>query len=161
MTSRASSRRPRRPTRPAILAPVDGSRASRRAVREAAALAARLGARVVGLHVITLFGPLPQKGLPAAPTAAAFARHASRVASKWLSAVKRAAVRAGVPYRCDVTRARSPAAGIVAAARAHRCRYIVMGSHGRRGLARVLLGSVTRAVLARSPIPVLVCRPAG
>jgi nucleotide-binding universal stress UspA family protein len=160
MTSRTSSRSSRRPRtgRRGILVPVDGSGPAQRAVRVAAELARDLRAPLVGLHVLTPFEALPRKGLPRAPGAAAFALHASRVASKWLSAVKRAAARAGVPCVCRVTRARSPAAGIIAAARAHRCRTIVIGTHGRRGLARVLLGSVARQVLSKSPYPVLVCR---
>jgi nucleotide-binding universal stress UspA family protein len=49
-------------------------------------------------------------------------------------------------------------AEIVKAARRNRCDLIVMASHGRRGISRLLLGSVTSKVLAHSPIPVLVCK---
>ncbi len=45
------------------------------------------------------------------------------------------------------------------AAREHGCDLIVMGSHGRRGLSRLLAGSVTQAVLAYIPVPVMVLRP--
>ena len=51
-----------------------------------------------------------------------------------------------------------PAEGILDAARKNDCDLIVMASHGRRGLGRILLGSVAREVLVRSPIPVLICR---
>jgi nucleotide-binding universal stress UspA family protein len=44
------------------------------------------------------------------------------------------------------------------AARKNDCDLIVMASHGRRGLGRILLGSVAQEVLVRSPIPVLICR---
>jgi len=53
---------------------------------------------------------------------------------------------------------RSPAEGILEAAQAHGCDLIVMGSHGRRGYAKLLLGSQTGRVLALSAAPVLVCR---
>jgi nucleotide-binding universal stress UspA family protein len=49
-------------------------------------------------------------------------------------------------------------AEIVKAARRHRCDLIVIASHGRRGISRLLLGSVTSKVLAHSSIPVMVCR---
>jgi nucleotide-binding universal stress UspA family protein len=51
-----------------------------------------------------------------------------------------------------------PADGIIDTAKARGCDLIVMASHGRRGLARVLLGSETTKVLTLSPILVLVCR---
>ena len=53
-----------------------------------------------------------------------------------------------------------PAAGIIAAAERNGADAIVMGSHGRRGLRRLFLGSVAEAVVRRSPIPVLVVRSA-
>ncbi|WP_353813118.1 universal stress protein [Mesorhizobium sp.] len=51
-----------------------------------------------------------------------------------------------------------PAEAIVEAAKAQEGSLIVMASHGRRGLGRLLLGSQTSEVLAHSPVPVLVVR---
>lgn len=51
-----------------------------------------------------------------------------------------------------------PAEAIVDAAKSEGCSLIVMASHGRRGLGRLLLGSQTAEVLAHSPVPVLVVR---
>ena len=51
-----------------------------------------------------------------------------------------------------------PAEGIVATAKDKGCDLIVMASHGRRGLSRVLLGSQAVSVLTHSTIPVLICR---
>ena len=51
-----------------------------------------------------------------------------------------------------------PAEGIIATAKAKGCDLIVMASHGRRGLARVLLGSQATRVLTLSTVPVLICR---
>jgi nucleotide-binding universal stress UspA family protein len=53
---------------------------------------------------------------------------------------------------------RLPDEGIIAAAKDNGCDLIVVGSHGRRGLSRLLLGSVASRVVALSPVPVLVCR---
>jgi nucleotide-binding universal stress UspA family protein len=52
----------------------------------------------------------------------------------------------------------SPAEGIIATAKDKGCDLIVMSSHGRRGLARVLLGSQATRVLTLSTVPVLICR---
>jgi len=52
----------------------------------------------------------------------------------------------------------SPAEGIIATAKSRECDLIVMSSHGRRGLARVLLGSQATRVLTLSSVPVLICR---
>ena len=41
----------------------------------------------------------------------------------------------------------------------HRCDLVFMASHGRRGLSRLIAGSVTQRVLAYSPVPVMVYRP--
>ena len=51
-----------------------------------------------------------------------------------------------------------PDEGIIAAAKDSGCDLIVMASHGRRGVARLLLGSVASRVVALSPMPVLICR---
>jgi len=141
-----------------ILVPVDGSPQSQRAVREGAILARRLAARLVGLHVATPFEPLPRRGLPEVVTAADIARQANRTAGRLLSAVSKAAAARRVACSCHVVCDMSAAGGILAAVKTHRCGYIVMGTRGRRGLRRMLLGSVTQEVLARSPVPVLVCR---
>ena len=52
----------------------------------------------------------------------------------------------------------TPWEGIIRTAKAKKCDLIVMASHGRRGLAGLLLGSETTKVLTHSKIPVLVCR---
>jgi nucleotide-binding universal stress UspA family protein len=65
---------------------------------------------------------------------------------------------AGVPCRTLSTTNEHPWRGIIRAAETKRCDVIVMASHGRRGLAGLLLGSETNKVLTHSKIPVLVCR---
>jgi nucleotide-binding universal stress UspA family protein len=54
-----------------------------------------------------------------------------------------------------------PAAAIVGAARAEKVDLIVMATHGRGGLERLVLGSVTESVLRGTPVPILVIRPEG
>jgi nucleotide-binding universal stress UspA family protein len=65
---------------------------------------------------------------------------------------------AGVGVRTLHVRHRDPYAAILDAARSEGCDLIVMASHGRRGLAEVLLGSETLKVLTHSEIPVLFYR---
>ena len=57
-----------------------------------------------------------------------------------------------------VTKAYSPYEGIIAVARKRKCDLIFMASHGRRGLSKLIMGSVTQKVLTHSRIPVVVYR---
>jgi nucleotide-binding universal stress UspA family protein len=61
---------------------------------------------------------------------------------------------------CDTLHVKDqyPAEGIVEAAQARGCDLIVMASHGRRGLSKLLLGSQATRVLTHTDVPVLVCR---
>ncbi len=65
---------------------------------------------------------------------------------------------AGVEASHDYTRGDSPSRGIVEYAEENEVDHIVMGSHGRSGAARILLGSVAENVTRRSPVPVTVVR---
>jgi nucleotide-binding universal stress UspA family protein len=53
---------------------------------------------------------------------------------------------------------RHPAEGIIEMAQVQMCDLIVMASHGRRGLARLIIGSQANRVVTLSPVPVLICR---
>jgi nucleotide-binding universal stress UspA family protein len=75
------------------------------------------------------------------------------------SILERASVRAALepPPRTEVVEG-EPVAALVAEAERLAARLIVIGSHGRRGLQRLMLGSVAEHVVRRSPVPVLVVR---
>ncbi|MDO8410942.1 MAG: universal stress protein [Phenylobacterium sp.] len=75
-----------------------------------------------------------------------------------LSAAKGAADQAGVSADTLHVPNAQPAEAIIDAAKSRDCSLIVMASHGRRGLNRLLLGSTTSEVLAHSAVPVLVVR---
>lgn len=140
-----------------ILVPVDGSPPSRRAMAQAARLARKLKTGIVALHVVTPFeAHVYGEALPPVITHDAFEKHAKRAAARLLAAAGKAA--AGVTCRCRTAWDVSAADAIVKAARHERCALIIMGSHGRRGLARLLLGSVAQNVLAESRVPVMICR---
>ena len=143
-----------------ILVPIDGSGPARRAIKRAVRLAREQKARVIGFYV----GPpwqLPVYSEYMPPEILSPEEHARAVrktAARYLAAVKQAATAAGVRSRCYYVMGEHPYEEIVKAARRNRCDLIVIASHGRRGISRLLLGSETSKVLAHSTIPVMVCR---
>jgi nucleotide-binding universal stress UspA family protein len=68
------------------------------------------------------------------------------------------AAKIGQPCATTYVKDRHPADGILETARARDCDLIVMASHGRRGLSRLLLGSQANKVVSLSATPVLICR---
>ena len=143
-----------------ILVPTDGSAPSRRALARAVRFAKALKARIVGFHVAPPF-TLPVYGEYVPPDLLSPREHdkmVRKVSQKYLAQVKRAADAARVSSTGAWVKSDYPQDAILAAARRYHCDMIVMGSHGRRGLERMLLGSVTQKVLAKSRIPVVVCR---
>ena len=73
-------------------------------------------------------------------------------------AARKSAEAAGVTARAVTARSDLVATAIMAAAKKNKCDLIVMASHGRKGISRILLGSETQQVLTHSSIPVLVLR---
>jgi nucleotide-binding universal stress UspA family protein len=113
---------------------------------------------VTALHVTPPFYPA---GLnPGAFTAQAeeHARRAKESTQAALDAAERAAREAGVPCAVLHHESDSPWSEIIKTAIAGNCDLIFMASHGRRGVAALVLGSETNKVLTHSNIPVLVTR---
>ncbi|HSH06253.1 MAG TPA: universal stress protein [Burkholderiales bacterium] len=144
-----------------ILVPTDGSRLSAKAVKAAAALAKKLGAKLTGVYVIPPYVP-PMYGEAAVyvpeVTPKRYKDLAEKEAKKALAAVEIAAQVAGVPCKTTWVTKDQAWEGITRTARARKCDLIVMASHGRRGLTGLILGSETTKVLTHSKVPVLVCR---
>ena len=144
-----------------ILVPTDGSKLSNHAVRAACNLAQTCGARITGIYVIPPYvPPIYAEGMiyiaDLGPK-----RHKEvmqQAAKKALAVLSAEARRAGVACAGVAPVADQPWEGILKAARGKRCDLIVMASHGRRGIAKALLGSETQKVLTHSRIPVLVVR---
>ena len=143
-----------------ILIPTDGSELAHKAVIHGLSLAKSVGAKVTALTVEPSFNVY---GVPASKVyqmSAAFAEHADQAnahAAKTLSGVADAAKAAGVPCEILQTIHDHPYQAIVATAKEKGCDLIVMASHGRGGIAAVVLGSVTTKVLTHTAIPILVC----
>jgi nucleotide-binding universal stress UspA family protein len=144
-----------------ILVSTDGSELSAKAIRTAVALANATGAKMTGVYVIAPFIASPYgEGVMYGPAISRkhYKEITVREARKALAAIESEARGGEVPCATMMLTADSPWAGIIIAAKAKRADLIVMASHGRRGLAGVVLGSETTKVLTHSKIPVLVCR---
>lgn len=133
-----------------VLHPTDFSELSQPAFELACALARDYGARLVVLHVTGLSPVLPVEGtlMPAPVDEAEYARGR-------LEAVRPADPRVRVRHRLGVG---DPAEEILAAATDEEADLIVLGTHGRGGLSRALMGSVAEAVQRAAPCPVLTVR---
>ena len=143
-----------------ILVPTDGSALSQKAIRQAVKFAQEQKARVTGVHVSPPYAPELREDFSIRNFVSPqqYEAQAGKVARKQLEAIERAAAAAGVP--CDTVHATGsyPHDEILRAARKNKCDLIYMASHGRRGIARLLLGSETSKVLAHTSLPVVVCR---
>jgi nucleotide-binding universal stress UspA family protein len=138
-----------------VLVPFDGSPLSRRALDCAASW--HPDAEVTVLYVIDPMDAVYEaewKGLPAARTWHERARELADAACA--SASDRAAAR-GIDVETAVAVGR-PSRAILRYVTDHDHDLVVMGSHGREGASRLVLGSVAERVLRRSPVPVTVVR---
>src|SRR5262245_59908149 len=143
-----------------ILVPTDGSKLSRKAVRRAVELAKGEKARVTGLYVAPPWRPIADgdQWITANLSPQQHAASVKKAADRYLAVLTRAAAAARVPCSCACVSGEFPYVEIVKAAHRNRCDLILMASHGRRGISRLLLGSETSKVLAHSNVPVLVYR---
>jgi len=140
-----------------ILVPVDGSPTSMLAVNKAAGLAKVFGSQVTAVYVIDPY-PFTGVGADFAYGQAQYLSAATADAHTALDSVKSAMEQAGIPIDTVMGEGHSVHDGIMEAAKTTGADLIVMGSHGRRGLEKLVLGSVTQRVLGDSLIPVLVVR---
>lgn len=143
-----------------ILVPTDGSALSRKTAKKAIQLAREQRAKVIGLYVAPPYEPAMYSDFVPADFLSArdYAASIRKAAARHLDFISKAAAAAGVSCVCTHVTKRSPHAEIVKAAKRYRCDLIFMASHGRSGIARLLLGSETSKVLAHTRIPVLVDR---
>lgn len=144
-----------------ILVPTDGSRIAVRGAKAGIRLAAALGARVTAVYVIPPYAP-PMYGEGALyypdVNPRDYRKASEQAAKKALAAIEIEAQTAGVPYAGTFVSDPQAWGGILRVARAKRCDAIAMASHGRGGLAGLILGSETQRVLAHSKVPVIVFR---
>ena len=141
-----------------ILVAVDGSAASTKGLREALRLAKAAGAKLCILHVVDEFyafagldGMAPTQDL-----VPAFRAGGKRVLAKAEALARKHGVKPATVLREVLG---GPAAGpIVREARKQRADLIVLGTHGRRGVRRLVLGSDAEQVVRSATVPVLLVR---
>ena len=139
-----------------ILAPIDFSEVSGAVVSEAAALARESKGRVV---LLTVIQPpvISSDYAPLMENLSEIMVCGERAAAANLAKVQSRLEKDSIPVE-TIQLTGAPVAQIVEQAAKLSADYIVMGSHGRKGLEKLVLGSVTQRVLSDSLIPVLVVR---
>ncbi len=144
-----------------ILIPTDGSDISDKGVRYGLDLAKSLGANVTIVTVTPMWPPV-EMALAARhgnfTAAEDYQRLTGESANEILSAAAKTAEALGVTAKVLHVQNSHPAEGVLSAAADNGADLIVMASHGRRGLNRVLLGSIASEVVTQSTIPTLIVR---
>ncbi len=143
-----------------ILVATDGSTLSKKAVADAISLAATCGAELIALKVVPRYpmayfeGSIPLN-----------AKDVARIEGQWVEeaqaavdAVTKLATAKGVKAKGVVSRSDIVSDAIIAASKKQKAELVVMASHGRKGIKRLLLGSETQQVLTHCHVPVLVLR---
>jgi nucleotide-binding universal stress UspA family protein len=141
-----------------LLIATDGSPASEKALAQGLVLAKTLAAQAT---VITVTEPWTEGAYAIIPTPSlikAYEKAAAGSAASLLDSARKAAEAAGVRCQTRHITDQHPAAGIIRAAKDQGCDMIIVGSHGRGAIGRVLLGSTSLKVLTFSPVAVLVSR---
>lgn len=145
-----------------ILISTDGSDVAQKGVDHGLSLAQALGVEATIVTVTERF-PVYSSGIAydftwSTPALAEYAEGQKKEAEAILAAARQSADRVGVPAETVHVADAQVAEAIISTAREHDCGLIVMASHGRRGIRRMMLGSQAAEVLAHSEIPVLVVR---
>ena len=145
-----------------ILIPTDGSPLAEQAVDKGIALAKALGAKVTVLTVIEPFEVMRHivvaDSAQLNETYAMYEREADAHADRILGSATERASALGVTAATARVQSGYPSDAIIETATAQGADLIMMASHGRKGVAAVLIGSETMKVLTHSRIPVLVLR---
>ena len=141
-----------------ILVPTDGSKLSDQALRQAFQLARSLNAGVVALHVTAPFHVLAATASALSATRQQCEKNDAAFSKQIFDAITNMAREYGVTCTCVSRTGEHVWQEIIMGAEKSGCDVICMASHGRRGLAALLIGGETVKVLTHSKIPVLVVR---
>jgi nucleotide-binding universal stress UspA family protein len=141
-----------------VLVPVDGSSTAERGLREAIGLASGQNTRLLFLHIVDDYTMLIEMSSAAGydEMIRGLRQYGLDVLAKAKQAAEAASVHCETLLR-EVTGKRI-ADVIVDQSRQHACDLIVMGTHGRRGITRLTLGSAAEGVARTSTVPVLLVR---
>jgi universal stress protein A len=147
-----------------ILVPTDFSEDSTNALQYAQELARKFGSEIILLHVVQVItpiaiGPTPGGGYDpvAMETMGKIADEQRQLSEQELKRQVEQLTGAGLRARA-VLRTGSPFVEIISAASTEKADLITMGTHGRTGLAHILMGSTAERVVRKAPCPVLTVR---
>src|ERR1700730_12996643 len=141
-----------------ILIATDGSDLANRAVEQGLTLAKALGSKVTAITITEPWTASVSGEWAVAFPVEEYEKAAAANAEEILEQVTEAAKRIGVACETRHVKDQFASEGPVDEAKARGCDLIVMASHGRRGLAKVVLGSQATRVLTHSTVPLLICR---
>ena len=141
-----------------ILIATDGSELAHKAVVQGFALAKAVGAKVTVVTVTEPWTAVVPGEMGMAFPIDEYEKGAAENAGNILSTVKREADATGVACQTVHMSDQYPADGIISTCKDKSCDLIVMASHGRRGISRLLIGSQANQVVVHSTVPVLVVR---
>jgi len=144
-----------------ILISTDGSKFGNKAVSHGVNLAKSVGSAVTIIAVTEMWSPMDMAKKARSGSVnpvSAYEQAAEESAKKILDAAAAVAVKAGVKVDCVHVKDQHPAEAIIKTADSKKCQLIVLGSHGRRGIEKVLMGSVASEVITNGSIPVLVVK---
>ncbi|CDS49731.1 Universal stress protein family [Polaromonas sp. CG9_12] len=143
-----------------ILVPVDGSAAAHHAVHKARAIACAFRSSVTLIHVIDCYA-FTGMGADIYSGQSDYLRVATLEANEAIVSAREVFEAQGMLVNGSVVEGHSVYQTILEAAETLDADLLVMGSHGRRGLEKLVLGSVTAQVLSHAHLPVLVVRDEG
>jgi nucleotide-binding universal stress UspA family protein len=143
-----------------ILIATDGTTLSEKAVTHGLILAQALGASVVAFYAVPHYPTAYFEGAVVWEPSqiAEFEKEWVTQGQKYVDAVSDEGRGLGVTVHAALVKSDTVAEAVIQAAKHHQCDLIVMASHGRKAIKRMLLGSETLTVLTHSHIPVLVLR---
>lgn len=141
-----------------LLATTDGSPFALEAACHAVGLAKSLSARITAITVTPTWRALALSEIAVGRDEGQFSAQAQAFAARCLAPIQAEAARLGVACEVIALEGDRPYEVIAATAAERGCDLVVVGSHGRRGVERLMLGSETTKLLIHSPVPVLVYR---
>ena len=141
-----------------LLVPVDESPMSYAAAEQALSLAKDLNCPVTIMSVIAVDPFVGVDFYKVAPAITDYFMQAEQNAQNRLAEIQQSFIREGISVDTKIIRGVAASEGIVQIANEIGADLIIMGSHGRTGVKKMMLGSVAQNVLTQSPVPVLIVK---
>ncbi len=141
-----------------VLVAIDGSPFSMKAAEHGLGLAKATGSKATAIYVTPTWRALALSEIAVGHVEEQFNAQMKQIADTYFAELHKIAAGLGITCDCLHVVGDSPFESIIATAAQRECDVIVVGSHGRRGLSSLLLGSETTKLLTHCHIPVIVYR---